>query len=102
MQSSTEKDDAPDKQRYKYYRDNVLIPFIQDSRLQYDNYNHKLGGSIPAECVAASWCDGDLAQISSIISDIDIYNEHRIIANKQNNAWSVLSSLVIWQNASKF
>ena len=35
-------DKGIDKQRYRYYRDNVLIPFIQESRLVFGECDKKV------------------------------------------------------------
>ena len=81
-------DESVDKQRYKYYRDNVLLPFIKKSRQEYDGCNENECGLIPRDLTAVSWCDGDLAQIGSIVNDLSLFDENRIIGNKQNNARS--------------
>ena len=48
------------------------------------------GTPIPEDLFAVSWCDGDLAQIANSVKydSISLYNQHLIIANKQNAARS--------------
>ena len=82
MRSGCGNNNTPDKQQYRYYRDNVLLPFISKSRLEYDNDNDQDDCRIPDELTAVSWCDGDLAQIASIADDVEIFSEHKVIGNK--------------------
>ena len=88
MRTSSDKDEVPDKQRFKYYRDKILLPFVKQSRQEYDGYNEEECGTIPKELSAVSWCDGDLSQIASVIEDLPLFQENKITANKQNNARS--------------
>ena len=77
-----------DKARFKYYQDNILIPFINDSRKEYDDFDSTAGTNIPSTLTAVSWCDGDLSEIASIVGDVTNFSENKIIANKQNAARS--------------
>jgi hypothetical protein len=45
---------------------------------------------IPDANGAVSWCDGDLSQIATIVTEesLEIYCKHKICANKQNAARS--------------
>ena len=83
-----DNDKMMDKNRYKIYRDEVFIPFVQKIRTVFADWVE--GTPIPEDLFAVSWCDGDLAQIASIIDDdsVSLYNQHLIIANKQNAARS--------------
>ena len=82
MRTSTDKDEVPDKMRYTYYRDHLLIPFVKQSRLEYDGYSEEEGGTILSDLCAVSWCDNDLLKISSIVSNLSIFFQNKIIANK--------------------
>ena len=77
-----------DKERYKIYRDEVLIPFIKESRHEFGGWVE--GTPIPEDMKAVSWCDGDLAQIENIISNesMQVYVENMVCAAKQNAARS--------------
>ena len=59
-----------DKYRYKYYRDEVLILFIQSTRREYDGFFNESNLPIPEDLTAASWCDGDIAPVASIVDDL--------------------------------
>ena len=77
-----------DKYRYEIYRDEVLIPFIKQSRMEFGGWEE--GTPIPEDMKAVSWCDGDLAQIENIINpeSLQVYTENMICAAKQNAARS--------------
>ena len=77
-----------DKIRYNYYCDNILLPFVQQSRMEFGGWEY--GTPIPHNLKAVSWCDGDLAQIENIVStdSLNKYKENMICANKQNAARS--------------
>ena len=79
-----------DYDRYRHYRDNVLIPFINQSHVDYTGWRE--GTEIPQKLKAVSWCDGDLAQIENIVSKESLkkYKDNLIIANKKNAACSGL------------
>ena len=81
-------DSGAEKCRYNYYRDKVFLPFVNNMRLKYDGFDSNSGTVIPENLTVASWCDGDLGQIASIVNDFGTYNRNRIIANKQNAARS--------------
>ena len=51
-------DSGMDKEGYRIYRDEVLIPFIKDSRNNFGGWVE--GQHISEEMMAVSWCDGDL------------------------------------------
>ena len=72
------------KQRYKYYWDEILIPFIQSTRKEYDGFLNESNLHIPEDLAAASWCDGDIAQVASIVDDLEIFNKNKIITNKHS------------------
>ena len=50
-----------DKERYRIYRDDVLLPFIEKSIIEFGGWVK--GTPIPQDLKAVSWSDGDLAQI---------------------------------------
>ena len=72
--------------RYKYYRDEVLIPFIQSTRKTYDGFFNEINLSIPEDLSAASWYDGNIAQVASIVDDLEIFNKNKTIANKHSTS----------------
>ena len=72
--------------RYSYYQKEVLVPFIQRSRTDFDEYVDST--PIPNTLTASSWCDGDIKQIQSIVSDDNILNSIKTIASKHNAARS--------------
>ncbi|KAL7498904.1 hypothetical protein ACHAWT_008594 [Skeletonema menzelii] len=82
------KMEGADRTRYEYYQREVLIPFINGVRKELDDFDASAGTSIPKELTAVSWCDGDLAQIATIVSDIERLTENLIHALKQNAARS--------------
>ena len=81
-------DGQMDKDRYRYYRDNVFLPFVQETRIDYCGWTK--GSVIPDDLQGVSWCDGDLAQIDNIINEesLTLYCENMICACKQNAARS--------------
>ena len=78
--------EGAEKQRFKWYQNNILIPGINNQRKVYFDYDGD--GDIPVKLTACSWCDGDLSQIEAIKEDIQEFIKHNIIANKQNAARS--------------
>ena len=70
--------------RYKIYRDNILIPFIKQTRRELHGW--KDGCSIPNGLRAICWSDGDLSQIETIVDpeSLEIYMNNLIMACKQN------------------
>ena len=81
-------DKGMDKRRYQVYRDEVLLPFIRETRKDFGDWVE--GTPIPEDLKAVSWCDGDLAQIDNIVSDesLSLYRENMVCANKKNAARS--------------
>ena len=77
-----------DKKRYEMYRDNIFLPFVSQSRKEFDGWME--GTAIPKYLKAVSWCDGDLAQVENIVSQSSLrsYKDHNICACKQNAARS--------------
>jgi hypothetical protein len=75
-----------EKKRFRWIRDNVLIPFINWGRKEYDGVDVESGAPMGDEHTAVSWCDGDNSQIDTIVSEegIQIYAANNIIANKHN------------------
>jgi len=63
-----------------------LIPFINWGRKEYDGNDVESGAPMGDEHTAVSWCDGDNAQIDTIVSEegIQRYSANNIIANKHN------------------
>ena len=85
MRNDVEKGDV---KQYKIYRDEVFLPFVQRSREEFSKWRN--GMAIPDHLTTVSWCDVDLAQIYNITSteSFNLYEENKIIANKQNVAQS--------------
>lgn len=74
-----------DTERYKYYRDTILFPFIKKLRVEYDNFNNGVSNlPIPDDLTVSSWCDGDLEQIRSIVNDLEEYERNKVIGNKHS------------------
>ena len=84
-----EEKEEQEKERYSFFCDQVLLPFIENSRKEFST-NYEKGTQVPRHLKAVSWCDGDLAQIDNIVSreSISLYRENMIIACKQNAARS--------------
>ena len=55
MISNIDKDEVPDKIRYTYYHNHLLILFVKQSRLEYDGYSEEGGGTILSKLCAVSW-----------------------------------------------
>jgi hypothetical protein len=86
----TDSDKKADQKRYSCYRNNVLLPFIQQSRAKFDGLQED--EAIKDEDQVVSWCNGDLAQIATIVSEESLatYAKNKICANKQNAAHSAV------------
>jgi len=67
------------------YLKNILIPFVKDSRHQFDGLPRD-AVEIPDELSAVSWCDGNIKQIKTIIRNLPEYTAMKISANKYNPA----------------
>ena len=80
--------EGAEKARFRYYQEHVLIPGINLQRKNYCNFDITAGTTIPDTATAVAWCDGDMSQIDAIKRSVDLYVENKIIANKQNAAWS--------------
>ena len=82
-------DNDNEKLRYKIYRDKVLLPFVNQSRIEFDKWDES-SGIIPDELQAVSWCDSDLSQVANIVDpdSIILYEKYKICSNKQNAARS--------------
>jgi hypothetical protein len=79
----------------------VLVPFIQQSRAEFDGWQKE--DVIQDEDQVVSWCNGDLAQIATIVSEESLtkYAKHKICANKQNAARSAAEQPVDLTKCSK-
>ena len=75
-----------DKQRYKHNWYEALIPFIQSTRKEYDDFFNESNPPISEDSTAASWCDGCIAQVASIVDDLEIFNKNKTIANKHSTS----------------
>jgi hypothetical protein len=66
----------------------VFLPFVRQSRTWFDKWVPNT--PIPDELSSVSWCDGDLAQIATIVEEdtMSIYSTEKICVNKQNAARS--------------
>ena len=71
-------------ERYRIYRDKILIPFIKNQCKTF--YGCKGGDNIPVNLMAVFSSDGAMSQIQKIISSesLQIYRDNMITANKQN------------------
>ena len=87
---------APSKS--KVYK--AMIPFINGFRMQLDDFDASAGTSTPKNLTAMSWCDVDLAQIATIVSDIERLTENLILALKQKPQDRLRSSQRTWQGHS--
>jgi len=79
--------EGAEKARFRYYQEHELIPGINLQRKNYCNFDITTGTTIPDTATAVAWC-GDMSQIDAIKRSVDLYVENKIIANKQNAAWS--------------
>ena len=70
-----------DKERYRTYRDNVFIPFVNTSRNEYNGWTD--GNPITSDLCAISWYDGDLVQIEIIVNKKLSEIHKKNVTNKQ-------------------
>ena len=77
-----------DRARYEIYKEEVFLPFVKNTRIEYGCWIE--GSPIAEDLKTVSWSDGDAKQVETIVSEnsIDIYKENMIVANKQNAARS--------------
>lgn len=75
-----------EKARFKWIRENLLFPFVNWARKEYDGFDVDTGAPISDDLTAVSWCDGDNSQIDSIVCDegVQRYADNKVIANKHN------------------
>jgi hypothetical protein len=75
-----------EKKRFQWIQENVLFPFINWGRNEYDGLDVESGAPMGAEHTAVSWCDGDTSQIDTIVckDGIQRYSANNVIANKHN------------------
>jgi hypothetical protein len=75
-----------EKKRFQWIRENVLFPFINWGRKDYDDFDVDSKAPMGDELTAVSWCDGDHSQIDTIVSPDGIhrYSANKVIANKHN------------------
>ena len=62
-------EESIDKMRYRIYMKHVFFPFIEECRKEFSDW--KPGMLIPDYLRAASWSDGDFAQIQ-LLTDMDV------------------------------
>ena len=68
MRSSKDESYSVDEGRYDYYNDEIFYPFFSGIRkLRYPEWNE--GYEPTPEMTVVSWCDGDIGQISSILTE---------------------------------
>ena len=77
-------DGDKDKKRVRFYCDLILLPFIKGLRRDHDGWQE--GMPVTENMNVVSWCDGNNAQIKSIIEAVDTYNSNNIDAMKHNAA----------------
>ncbi len=77
-----------DVKRTKYYRQNILIPYIRAMRKVCDGWNE--GEPVPDELHAVSWCDGDISNLKTVIDaeGLKFEAEENITSNKHSAAKS--------------
>jgi hypothetical protein len=75
-----------EKKRFQWIQENVLFPFINWVRKEYDGLDVESGAPMGAEHTAVSWCDGNNSQIDTIVckDGIQRYSANNVIANKHN------------------
>ena len=74
-------EESIDKMRYRIYMQHVFFPFVEECRKEFSDW--KPGMLIPDYLRAASWSDGDFAQIQ-LLTDMDVirmYNDKKIFIN---------------------
>ncbi|KAL7536957.1 hypothetical protein ACHAXR_007505 [Thalassiosira sp. AJA248-18] len=77
-----------ERKRFRWIRENVLFPFINWLRLNYDDVDVDIGGIINEALKVVSWCDGDMSQLRTITTDegIQAYKDMGVIACKHGAA----------------
>ena len=75
-----------EKKRFQWIRENILFPFINWGRKEYNDFDVDSGAPMGDKLTAVSWCDGDHSQIDTIVSPDGIhrYSANNVIANKHN------------------
>jgi hypothetical protein len=83
-----DNDGESEKKRYRFYRENVFIPFLNDIRKEYDGWVEK--STIEDESTIISWQDGDFAQVATLTEDetLENFRALKVVLNKQNPARS--------------
>ena len=79
-----DKDGDKDKKRVRFYCNKVLLPFVSEFCKDYDRWQE--GMHITDDIQVVSRCDGNNAQIQSIINSINECDTYRIFGMKQNSA----------------
>jgi hypothetical protein len=84
MRSKERSDCDMEKARYRWLRQNIMLPLVQRVRERYDE--HMPGVDVPDELTAVVSCDGDLGQVAvmSDPSDIRLEREQQIASFKHN------------------
>ena len=52
----------------------VIIPFINDTKKQINEYFDIDDGTVPDELTAVSWCDGHLPQVRPLTHDSKLFS----------------------------
>ena len=75
-----------EKKRFQWIRENILFPFINWGRKEYDDFDVDSGAPMGDKLTAVSWCGEDHSQIDTIVSPDGIhrYSANNVIANKHN------------------
>ena len=97
-----DKDKQTDKVCCRFYRDHVLIPFIQYQRRMSCAWEK--GAPIEESMRAVSWFDGNSAQIAAITEEesLAILKEHKVFANRESAARSAVEQAADLHLVSKF
>jgi hypothetical protein len=79
-----------EKKRFQWIRENVLFPFINWGRKDYDDFDVDSSAPMGDELTAVSWCDGDHSQIDTIVSPDGIHRSKKL--NKSTTVEHISSS----------
>ncbi|CAB9513306.1 expressed unknown protein [Seminavis robusta] len=90
------------KVKHRYIIKNCLLPWIDNLRVE----GWKRGTPIPENKAAVAWCDGDIAQLSTIANESTLsnYRDRKIHLCKQSAARSATSGCTgpVWMTIAGF
>ena len=76
--------EGAEKKRLRRYQQEILLLGISDHHKQYAKFDASSGSPIPNKLTAITYCDGDLSQVDTIKTSIDLLVDNKVIANKQH------------------